>query len=270
MLRRRLSFVVILAHVTFLGDGRTIQNRTSKFDVADSTAKTLDRQVDEGFDYEAIQVTRSKSVAASRDVHVEHSNEKKPKLSKRNDLSRESCPYGSKELCLILSLSKIANVQVAAPDRTSPDRSPMAKMFRGASRNTPNWQVDRTIKENDRNLQDFTKEPTKSPNVHCRAIRDVYIPEVKQNLPAYDCKFGNNTFVLSSARFLQDRRQYLDVNVNENTFKTMRFTPKFSRSNEVNVIPALLVLNVVNNDYRIEMHRTSNERKVNQLGGKSR
>lgn len=108
----------------------------------------------------------------------------------------------------------------------------------------------------------------KSPNVHCRAVRDVYIAEVKRHLPAFACKFGDRTFVLSSERFLQDRRLHLDIRVDEDTLKNIKFAPKISRSNELNVIPALLILNLANNDYRIEMRKdVTNEGKVNEAEG---
>nr|XP_012137023.1 PREDICTED: uncharacterized protein LOC100875853 isoform X1 [Megachile rotundata] len=153
----------------------------------------------------------------------------------------KACPYESKELCLIFSLSKIAKIQIAS-------------LSEHAEKNAKNIEDRRDV------YLDYPKQPdnfqddrAKSSSVHCRAIRDVYIPEVKQHLPAFACQFGNNRFILSSARFLQDRRSHLDINVNEDTFKNIKSTPKVSRSNEFNVVPALLVLNTANNDYRIEM-----------------
>ncbi|XP_076639988.1 uncharacterized protein LOC143351846 [Colletes latitarsis] len=238
MLRGRFFFAVILANVILVGDGRTIENRIAKID----TAKTLDR----GEDFTA----------------------RKHKILKRNDHLGESCPYGSKEMCLIFSLSRIANVRVAVPDQRSQDRSLKTKMFDVGSRNTGNSQFDRRIKESNENVQDYSKEQIKSPsNVHCKAIRDVYIPEVKQNLPAFGCVLGNNTFIISSARFLQDRRRYLTINVNENTLNNIKYPQKVSRSNEVSIIPTLLVLNVANDyngDYRIQMHTTTNEKSIDR------
>ncbi|XP_054014253.1 uncharacterized protein LOC128895564 [Hylaeus anthracinus] len=249
MLRGRSILFVLFTNVILSIEGRTIQNRAPKFD--SSTLKSLgdlDRSVDESMDGKIIEDPPLKREAVSSH-HREESSAKKPK--KRSD---NSCPYGNKDMCLIFSLSKIANVQMAVPDQRSSDRSLMAKMFDASSKSSGIYEEEKP--------RHPSKERMDPPNVHCGAIRDVYIPEVKQYLPAFACTFGNNTFVLSSARFLQDRRRYLSINVNENTLENIKFAPKISRSNEVNVIPALLVLNGANNDYRIETRETGNEMSI--------
>lgn len=171
-----------------------------------------------------------------------------------------TCPYESKELCLIFSLSKIAKIQIASLSEVAAGRGAETKTKDPSVEERKEVYLDYPKRTD--NLQDT--ERTKSSSVQCRAIRDVYIPEVKQHLPAFACQFGNNRFILSSARFLQDRRSQLDINVNEDTFKNIKSTPKVSRSNEFNVVPALLVLNTDNNGYRIEMQgNVSNEQEGN-------
>lgn len=42
-------------------------------------------------------------------------------------------------------------------------------------------------------------------SLRCRTIRDVYMPEIKENVPSYARTSEGKTFILSSKRFLQDR-----------------------------------------------------------------
>ncbi|XP_043591859.1 uncharacterized protein LOC122571782 isoform X2 [Bombus pyrosoma] len=151
----------------------------------------------------------------------------------------------------------------------------MSKQEISVSKDARNSKINEEIKKElrlnfvnrneDKYFQNSSEKQMKSSNVHCRAVHDVYIPEVKQNLPAFACVFGNNTFILSSERFLQDRRTYLDIKIEENTFKNIKFAPKMSKTNGFDVVPALLILNRINNNYRIEMHKNiPNEGKVDQ------
>ena len=269
MFLKRFIYVVVLANVILFGDGRTIQDRNFKSDTINSTTMSKNEAVNEYFESKVMELNSLKDKALSN-------NEKSPKVLRgSNNHLGASCPFDRKELCLIYSLSKIAKVQVATPNGSSSARSLKARVFDDTSKNVKNSEIDRG-KENEEMRLRFS-EPTeyenfqtqkqmKLPNVHCQAVRDVFIPEVKENLPAFACRFGNHTFILSSGRFFQDRRSYLDINVKESDFKNIKVPPKISRSNEFNVVPALLILNAANNEYRIEIHENnySDEGNVNR------
>lgn len=265
MFLKRFIYMVMLAKVILFGDGRTIQGRNFKSDTVNSTTMTENESVNEDFESKVMEVNSLKDKASSNNSCGGNCNEKSPKVLRgSNNHLGASCPFGSKELCLIYSLSKIAKVQVATPN---------ARVFDDTSKNVRNSEIDRGIEENeemrlrfsepteDENLQ--TQKQMKLSNVHCQAVRDVFIPEVKQNIPAFACRFRNHTFILSSARFFQDRRSYFDINVNESAFKNIKVAPKISRSNEFNVVPALLILNAANNEYRIEIHESNNSDEGN-------
>ena len=266
--------MVVLANVILFGDGRIIQDRNFKFDTVNSTTMTENQAVNEDFESKVIELNSLKDKALSNNSCGGNCKEKSPKVLRgSNNHLGASCPFESKELCLIYSLSKIAKVQVATPNGSSSARSLKARVFDDTSKNVRNSEIDRRIEENEEMRLRFL-EPTeyenfqmqkqmKLPNVHCQAVRDVFIPEVKQNLPAFACRFRNHTFILSSARFFQDRRSYLDINVKESTFKNIKVAPKISRSNEFNVVPALLILNAANNEYRIEIHENNNSDEGN-------
>lgn len=219
---------------------------------------TTDLHVNGTHRHRALDLKRLTSKTVNDGTSQGDSGERKPKTTGNN-----RCPFETKQLCLIFSLSKIANVHVT----DQMDQSLKPSVLSGAW--NENFDVDEKLEGNEdhygrRNFADSSKKDFKSSNVHCRAIRDVYIPDAKQKLPAFACKFHNKTFVLSSTRFFQDRRPYLDINLNEDVFKNVKQSRKISGSNELSVIPALLVLNVPNNDYRIETRDSvSDERKVN-------
>ncbi|CAL7943790.1 unnamed protein product [Xylocopa violacea] len=269
---RKLAFVVILLSIVLFGDGKAIRSRNFPFNTINTTPRSEGQRINENF---TSRGTRSGKVIDHYSC-AGNCNEKNPTVSNGN---KQLCPYENKELCLIFSLSKIAKVQVATLSKPLTDHA--SNIFHHASNDARSSKVNVETnmgmedarfdfgKRNDgKHIQNPSEKQMKSPSVHCRAIRDVYIPEVKQNLPAYACKFGNNTFVLSSERFLEDRRSYLDIRIDEDTVKNIKYTPKISRSNEFNAIPALLILNVPNNDYRIEMRKgISNDGKANETEG---
>ena len=246
MLHKRLFLVVTAVNIVSFSEEKAIQDWNFKFDITNGASKTSNQLVNEDSNY------KDNRISGINNDPVDHENCSDKNCSEKGKENARSCPYESKELCLIFSLSKIAKVQIASlsevaagrsiePDTRSDKHSNVAERRKGI-------YLDRPKERENENPQ-----RTSSTSVQCRAVRDVYIPEVKQHLPAFACQFGNNTFILSSARFLQDRRSRLEINVNEDTFKSIKSTSKVSRSNQLNVIPALLVLNTANNDYRIEM-----------------
>ena len=266
--------MVMLANVILFDDGRTIEDQHFKSDTVNSTTITENESWNEDLRSKVMEVNSLKDKALSNNGCGGNCNEKSPKVLRgSNNHLGASCPFESKEMCLIYSLSKIAKVQVATPNGPSSARSLKARVFVDTSKNVRNSEIDRGIEENEEMRSRFsvpaeddnfqTQRQMKLPNVHCQAVRDVFIPEVKQNLPAFACRFRNHTFILSSARFFQDRRSYLDINVNESAFKNIEVAPKISRSNEFNVVPAVLILNAANNEYRIEIHENNNSDEAN-------
>ncbi|XP_076658022.1 uncharacterized protein LOC143362068 [Halictus rubicundus] len=256
MLLKRLFFVALLAHIVSLCKSHMTQDGILEINSKNATS-TTDPHANGAHGHGLIDLKRLTSKTMNGDTLRGGSSERNPKTSGNN-----RCPYETKQLCLIFSLSKIAKVHVAEER----DQNSKTSVFPGAW--NEHFGIEKLEVNEDHygrgNFVGSSKKDLKSPNVHCRAIRDVYIAEAKRKLPAFVCKFHNKTFVLSSTRFFQDRRPYLDMNVNEDVFKNVVQTRKVSRSNELSVIPALLVLNVPNNDYRIESRDSvSDERKVN-------
>ena len=277
MPRKLLFFTVILFKFILYVEGKAIVNPNFQSNVINSASGTQDQNVNENFDLKKIETDRL-SEKINHNACTRDCNEKNQKFLSE---SKHVCPYESKELCLIFSLSKIAKVQVATLSQPSTYHNLKSNIFDSTSKDVRHSKINGRRKEDneqlrsefinrneDKYFQNFSERHTKLSNIHCRAVRDVYIPEVKQSLPAFACIFGNNTFILSSERFLQDRRSHLNIRIDENTFKNIKTTPKISRINGVNVIPALLVLNLANNNYRIEMHENiSNNGKVYQSEG---
>lgn len=272
MFGKRFIYVVMLTNIVLLGDGRTIRDPNSNFDII-NTAKALDEPANVYPGFKAIEFEELKNIASNDSCHG-NCNEKL-KAVNRNHLEAP-CPYQSKELCLIFSLSKIAKVRAAMPSGASSVRELNLNVFDGAWTSAKSSRIDGRTKEertrprfsertDDEDSRRFPQRQMKLSNVRCQAIRDVYIPEVEHSLPAFACRYGNNTFVLSSPRFLQDRRLYLDLKVNENIFKNIKPTFKISEEDDFNVVPALLILNINDNDYRVELDEHSlSELKVNE------
>ncbi|XP_060819154.1 uncharacterized protein LOC132908819 [Bombus pascuorum] len=273
MPRKSLFFIVILFSFILCVENKTIGNRNFQSNISNNASRVQDQNINENFDSEVIKSERSNR-KINHTTCIGNCNEKEQKFLSE---SKHICPHESKELCLIFSLSKIAKVQVASLSQPSTHHSLKSNIFDSVSKDARNSKINEEIKEegqlrvnfinrnDDKYFQNSSEKQMKSSNVHCRAVHDVYIPEVKQNLPAFACVFGNNTFILSSERFLHDRRTYLDVKIEENTFKNIKFAPKMSRINGFDVVPALLILNRINNNYRIETHKNiPNEGKVDQ------
>ncbi|XP_017789816.1 PREDICTED: uncharacterized protein LOC108572134 [Habropoda laboriosa] len=266
MSRVSLFLIIILINYFLRSDGKAIENEKFQFDITNGGSRTQGQVANENLHSKTTKVERSNEKVTNHNTCTGKCNGKDLQLLTE---SKQLCPYENKELCLIFSLSKIAKVQVATLGQASTDRTLISNVSDGTSRGPERTKIGEETKEQkslgNENFKNFSTEQTKSSNVHCRAIRDVYIPEVKQNLPALGCKFGNNTFILSSERFLQDRRLHLDVKIDKDTVKNIMFTRKMSRSNEFNVVRALLILNLANNDYRIEVYKNiSNEQEVNE------
>ncbi|XP_031830622.1 uncharacterized protein LOC116426170 [Nomia melanderi] len=269
MLCERFLFVITLTRVVSFCGGRTIQDQILTFDFLSNKSKPTDVLVNESYKSMVIGHDQFTNKTVNSDISSKYTSEKKQTALNGNSHVHETCPFKSNIECsILLSLSKIAKVDVAVPDQTS--RGMKTTAFHSTWKDAEKLNLNKKLKGNEgahfvgqQHFETVSKKQMKSLNVHCRAIHEVYIPEAKQNLPAFACKFGSNTFILTSTRFLQDRRLNLDINVNEDIFKNVKRARKISRGNKLRVLPALLVLNVPNNDYRIEARDfTSDERKV--------
>lgn len=252
----RTSFLLFAALINSisLGDCKPTESRNYQFNI-DSASRSDERFSDDFLRPEGMD-ERSSGKVAIHDSCIGNCIEKKPDVLNEG---KQICPYEDKQSCLIYSLSKIAKVQVAALNRASADRNLKLDNF---NKNSESYEElreeDSRVKfltqNGGENLKNFSRKQVTSTNVHCRATRDVYIPEIDQNLPAFACKWRNNTFILSSERFLQDRRLYLEIKIDENGFQNMKLSRETSIVGKHNALPALLVLNAVTNDYRVEMH----------------
>ncbi|OAD56256.1 hypothetical protein WN48_03574 [Eufriesea mexicana] len=276
MFRKSLFCIVILTNFTLFCKSKAIQNQDIRSNIINNAGRAQDEYINGRIDSEAPESESLSGKGTTHDTCVGNCNGENPKFLSHD---KQPCPYENKGLCLIFSLSKIANVQVATLGEAL-THTLKSNIFDNTSKDAKNSRIDEKLREEEhlhlgsgnrngnRYSENFSGNRMRSSNVHCRAVRDVYIAEVKRHLPAFACKFGNRTVVLSSERFLQDRRLYLDIRVDEDTFTNIKLAPKIARSNEFNVIPALLILNVANNDYRIEMRKSiPNEGKVNQAEG---
>ncbi|XP_017886571.1 uncharacterized protein LOC108628873 [Ceratina calcarata] len=266
---RKLLFMILISNFASFGDNKAIESNIDRTDTMNSASKTRHRYGNENLTNNA-----SRSERLSERV-IDYNSKKQPATLSENKL----CPYESRELCLIFSLSKIAKVQVATLDNeTAMDRSFKSNIFDGVSKETGNSKINEERRDKEEVHSNFGKRnednqnsseiQMKSPNVHCRGIRDVYIPDVQQNLPAFACTFGNNTFILSSERFLQDRRSYLDIKIDQHRLQNIKLTPKLPKGNRLKAIPVTLILNVIDNGYRIDIENdVSTKREVDQAEG---
>jgi len=79
----------------------------------------------------------------------------------------------------------------------------------------------------------------KQERFQCQAIQDVYIPTLQEDIPSYKCEYGNKTFILSSKRFFDDRRNTFYVHVDDNVLRKL-YNSAESKNNRYNVIQAAL------------------------------
>lgn len=204
------------------------------------TFKVGDAEVPIGIQKAPVRSNGQKTIGQRRNAETEVSSEKK------DDHER-----------MIAALSKIAKIQLAEEDSNlSTRRDLMAKIYDAARvRNIA------SVKSTDEStlvdipfggyLDGGSNGRIEQQNFHCQAIRDVYISDIEEYVPAYACKYGSRTFVLSSKRFLQDRRSSLDVNVDEDTLRKLSSSSTVPINGRFNVIPATLVLKPGHENYEI-------------------
>ncbi|XP_066600861.1 uncharacterized protein [Prorops nasuta] len=107
----------------------------------------------------------------------------------------------------LMELSKLANIRIAASENTE------KRVFRRWNKplNGQNNEEKRIEKLDE--ILDFNPINVKTTGmskqkIHCNLIQKVYIPQLRVYLPAYNCKFQNKQFVLTSVRFLEDHRPH--------------------------------------------------------------
>jgi len=79
----------------------------------------------------------------------------------------------------------------------------------------------------------------KKERFQCQAIQDVHIPGLQEDIPSYKCEYGSKTFILSSKRFFDDRRNSFYVHVDNNILRKL-YESTGPKSNRYNVIEAAL------------------------------
>jgi len=191
---------------------------------------------------------------------IEHRGNKNEKISKCAEKNYEY---------LINALSKIAKVRSSQEDPVVIRQHSMANVFNDAKSISTYLQSRVPVK----NIGGPTSFDTKSSsklisedtfnntpngelqreNFHCHAIRDIYIPEVKEKIPSYACTFGDghNTFILSSKRFFQDRRNNFHINIDNDMLRKLNRSTITPTNSQFNIIPAVLVLKPWHENYYI-------------------
>ncbi|KAK2578887.1 hypothetical protein KPH14_009752 [Odynerus spinipes] len=199
--------------------------------------------------------TRKFEIISRSPVIANSSNYQPPKNSSSKTREGGGLCSGEKDQrrCLVSALSRIARIQV------DEDRD---------SRNGKKSYDDLyDKKDQEHRSQGERRNELGSANesrgtCHCNALRDVYVPEIGKELPAYACRFHDRIFVLTSERFLEDRRSYFDIDVDEETSRRLLVTgSKQPRTVRTEILPVTLVLKIGEDNYRIrkKSYRGKNE-----------
>ncbi|KAM0727042.1 hypothetical protein ACS0PU_007203 [Formica fusca] len=168
---------------------------------------------------------------------------------------------------LITALSKIAKIKSSKEDPVVTGGCSTGNIYNGAEKKSTYLQNGIFAKNTGRPISLDTKSSSKlvsedifnnapndgiqQRNFHCRAIQDVYIPEIKEKIPSYACTFGDNTFILSSKRFFQDRRSSLHINIDNDTLRKLNSSIITPTNSQFHIIPAVLVLKPWHENYDI-------------------
>jgi len=187
---------------------------------------------------------------------------------------------------LIVALSKIAKVRSFEEDPASIKQSLMTNIYNAARNGSAYLQNEKGTKAptsldtklssrlssrlSSNGISDnLSSNGIKQENFYCRAIRDVYIPEIKKNVPSYACTSGGKTFILSSKRFFQDRRSNLHVNIDDDTLRKLNDPVITLANNRFNVIPAILILKPGHENYNIRNQQNVILRKQQTIDDKN-
>lgn len=174
---------------------------------------------------------------------------------------------------LIAALSKIAKIRSSEEDPASIGRDLTTTAYNarestyfrnGVSVKDAGALLDTELSsELSSNISDnLSGDEIGRENFHCRAIRDIYIPEIKENIPSYACTTGSKTFILSSKRFFQDRRSSLHINIDDDTLRELNDPAITPASSRFNVIPAVLILQPGHENYDIRNQQSLREQQI--------
>lgn len=167
---------------------------------------------------------------------------------------------------LITALSKIAKIKSSKEDPLVTGRCSMENIYNAQKKSTylqsrvfaknTGGPISLGTKSSSKLVSEdiFNNAPNDAiqrGNFHCRAIQDIYIPEIKEKIPSYACTFGDNTFILSSKRFFQDRRSSLHVNIDNDTLRKLNSSTITPTNSQFHIIPAVLVLKPWHENYDI-------------------
>ena len=188
-------------------------------------------------------------------------------------------PHRQVDTAMLAALSKLANVRMDNPEiphvsmttrRPESDIEYETKSYNYMDENkhkdfykklgsARTFEIEEPVPES---LKISSVSPTSTRKFNCRAIRDLYIPKVDKKMPAYVCTHGKKGFVISSERFVHDRREYFEVNVDEETFRRLHpmAAGMTTFTSRVSVLPATLVLKQGEDGYSV---RGIDENNVN-------
>jgi len=183
---------------------------------------------------------------------------------------------------LIIALSKIAKVRSFEENPASIKQSLMTNIYNAARNGSAYLQNEKgtgaptsldtkllsRLSSNGISDNPLSNE-IKQENFYCRAIRDVYIPEIKKNVPSYACTSGGKTFILSSKRFFQDRRSNLHINIDDDTLRKLNDPVITLANSRFNVIPAILILKPGHENYDIRNQQSVILRKQRTIDDKN-
>lgn len=150
-----------------------------------------------------------------------------------------------KNRCLLSALSRIAKIHI--------DEDNDSSILRKSSEKLSNAKDQKYRSDFEREKKNELVLPSwPQGNYRCYVIEDVYMPEAGKKLPAYACRLYDKIFVLTSERFLEDRRSYFDIYVDEEIAQNWIV----AASNAVRIVgvkklPVTLFLKNGENNYRV-------------------
>lgn len=259
MSTRWLTIFLLSANLILIGsDGLPVTNVDTEDKWINTDAKDINHPNGESDSLSNFNDSGA-SIETQKIPTLSHHQETKSHRHKEDEkMSSERKDY------LIAALSKIAKVRSFEEDPALIRRNLMANVYNAARdesaylRNgisaknigalTP---LDTKISSYNGISDNSSSNGTGQENLYCRAIRDVYIAEIKENVPSYACTSEGKTFILSSKRFLQDRRNSLRVNIDDDTLRKLNDPVTTLTNNRFNIIPAILILKPGHDDYDI-------------------
>lgn len=150
-----------------------------------------------------------------------------------------------KNRCLVSALSRIAKIRIDENNDPNTLRRSSEKLS-----NAKDQKYRSDFEKKKKNEDVLPSWP--QGNCRCYVIEDVYMPEAGKKLPAYACRLYDKIFILTSERFLEDRRSYFDIYVDEEIAKNWIVAASNAvRTVGVKKLPVTLFLKNGENNYRI-------------------